>query len=89
MNTLLTKIGDTLNHISLTLTQWILLSMAGVIGALTVALRLQGSALHKAQVQLLEEHLDVVTSTDDKAVASSRANFQQAYKAYITAKRGQ
>jgi len=70
----------------LTVTQWVLLAMATAISGLVAALELQGSRLHWAQIQLLEQNLQVVDSSDDKAMLDARNRFHEAYKAYVRAK---
>lgn len=82
MSTLLTKVGSFFSSISLNLTQWVILSMATVIGGLLAALSLQGSRLHKAQVQLLEQHLQGVSDGDDAGIKTSRDRFTAALNAY-------
>jgi len=83
---MLSKLEGIINGISLTLTQWILLAMAGIIGMLLVALKLQGSKLHKAQVQILTQHLHTVDMGDENAVKTSRDRFNKAYQEYKDAK---
>ena len=73
-------------NIKLSLTQIALLLLTGLVGILVVALRLQGSALHKTQRDLLAARLDLAVSNDLKNVADLRRAFEAADKAYQEAK---
>jgi hypothetical protein len=87
MNNLLDKIGSHLSSLSLSLTQWALLSLSAIIGILLVVLKLQGSKLHAAQVTILEQHLASQDEKNASAVQSARDRFNQAYQEYKKAKR--
>lgn len=78
----MSKLLSVFNSISLTLTQWVILTMAAVISGLVFALRLQGSKLHKAQVELLEQHIRTVDAKDDEAVNVARKRFLKAYNKF-------
>lgn len=71
-----------LKNLQLTLTQWLMLSMAVVIGVLVVVLRLQGSRLHKAQVDLLRAHYGTQVGKQDEVTAASKKRFDKALGAY-------
>jgi len=87
MTTLLDKIGAHLASLSLSLTQWVILSLSAIIGVLLVTLKLQGSKLHAAQVMLLEQHLASQDEKNADAVKSSKDKFNQAYQEYLRAKK--
>lgn len=74
-----------LNNKVLSASQWLLLSMAGAIGILVVALRAQRTALHKAQVDLLRTSVELDTAQDDEKVARAQAAFLKALKEYHNA----
>lgn len=78
-----------INKLQLSLVQWVMLSLAALVGMLVVALKLQGSALHKAQVQLLEQHIKTIDSSDDQSVKTARDAFSKALYTYHSAKRGE
>lgn len=86
----MSKLLSVFGSIRLTLTQWVLISMATMIGGLVLALRLQGSRLHKAQVELLGQHLDGVLDKDFTSIDISADRYARASQAYKEAKkRGQ
>ena len=78
MSTILTY----LSTLKLSVQQWIILSGATLIGALVVALELQGTRLHKAQVDLLEANLRSKLSVDDSNVQAAQAAFDKALAEY-------
>jgi hypothetical protein len=75
-----------LSDLKLSLSQWLLLLLATCVGGLVVALKLQGSQLHKAQVELLSSRVKQTTDVDNEARKEVLDTFQAAYKAYIGAK---
>lgn len=75
-----------LKGIKLSLTQYALLTMALIIGGLVAALKLQGSKLHKAQVTILDQHVQSQDLADSAKVAASSKRFSDAYGAYMRAK---
>lgn len=76
-----------LSTIKLTVTQWLLIMMAGTIGVLVVALRLQGSKLHKAQVTILTTNLNNSIKQSEAKTAEASHRFDKAYQAYRFAKK--
>lgn len=74
----MSKVLDFLGNLHLSLLQWLLLSASTVIGGLVIALKAQGSRLHKAQVQLLS----IQYST---AIVKQDADVEKAKEAYRTA----
>jgi hypothetical protein len=81
----LDKLLGYLDKLQLTFTQWAMLAMAVTIGALVGLLRLQGSRLHRLQVQVLEEHVRTISSQDDTAVQEARSRFNKALQDYRSA----
>lgn len=75
-----------LSSIKLTLIQWTVLVLAGVIGFLVIKLRLQGSTLHAAQVALLKVQYDAAMATQDASVAQAQADYNQALSEYQAGK---
>ena len=71
-----------LQNLKLSLTQWLLLTAATIIGGLCVALRLQGTRLHYYKIKALEEHYDGIDKDDDKAVKAAHDRFQKALDEY-------
>ncbi len=84
----MTALLGMLKGIKLSVTEWLLISMATLIGGLVVALRLQGSRLHKAQVDVLQSHVQAQDSQDDAAVAAANRRFLPAYTSYLNAHKG-
>jgi len=76
-----------LSNIKLSLSQWLLLLLATCVGGLVTALQLQGSQLHKVQVELLSSRVKQTTDTDNAARTEVLNTFQTAYKSYIEANR--
>jgi len=76
-----------LSNIKLSLSQWLLLLLATCVGGLVAALQLQGSQLHKVQVELLSSRVKQTTDTDNAARTEVLNTFQTAYKSYIEANR--
>lgn len=74
-----------ISKLQLTLTQWVILGVAVVISGLVGALKIQGGRLHKAQIQLLESHMQAVNQADDAAIKVARDRFNQALQAYRNA----
>lgn len=76
------KIYTFMQSIKLTLTQWVIVSLAATVGLLVAALRLQGSRLHYAQLQLLEANYNAQDQTDDEAVAKAKEAYKKALDSY-------
>lgn len=79
------KLRSVLSGLTLTLSQWLALTAAAAVGALVVALRVQGSRLHRTQVKLLESQLGNQAQTDQERVDQSRERFSQALRDYTGA----
>lgn len=71
-----------LKNLRLSLSQWTIVTLAGVVGALVLKLELQGGTVHKLQVQLLEQTTKTTLNADDAAVAAAKTKFQQEKAAY-------
>jgi hypothetical protein len=78
LNTLITKAKS----ISLSLYDYGLLSIALLIGGLVVALKVQGSRLHAAQVALLAARLDAQIVSDDKSISKAMDDYNKAFNDY-------
>jgi hypothetical protein len=76
-----------LHNTKLTLTQIGLGAIASLIGFLVVALELKGSALHKAQVQLLQARVQATDLQDGANIAKAREVFNNALNEYKGAKK--
>ena len=72
-----------LKNLKLSITQWLGVTAAAVIGFLVLALKLQGSKLHKAKVDLLKERLDRKIDEKTKKVRAARKKFQDAMDDYL------
>lgn len=71
-----------LSNLKLSLQQYIYFTVALVVGGLVVALRVQGSKLHKAQVQVLQFHYGATMDQQDGKVEASRERYLKALEAY-------
>jgi purine-cytosine permease-like protein len=81
MSSILTFLGN----LRLTVEQWLLLCLSAAMGALVVAFELQGSKLHKTQVELLRAQFGNAMSLQDSKVGSAKQAFEDALEAYIKA----
>lgn len=77
---------DILKGIKLTIVQWLSIMAVVVIGGLVAALKLQGSRLHKAKVDLLKERLDRKIDERGKKVKVARKKFLEAMDEYRRSK---
>jgi hypothetical protein len=78
MGTLLAYLKD----FKLSITQWLLLSMAAVIAGLVGLLRLQGSRFHNTQVQLLHQQFRQAMDQQDQRVDAAKDRFEKALQEY-------
>jgi uncharacterized membrane protein len=67
---------------------YLLGALAAIIGILVLMLRGKGTALHRAQIQLLSLRLATTSEQDAEAVKKARDAFTQAHNAYLRAKGG-
>lgn len=77
------KALEFLDKLQLSFMQWVLLTGAAVIGGLVYALRLQGSRLHRAQVDLLHERVNNTNEKDQESVKAARDRFNKSLSDYI------
>jgi hypothetical protein len=78
----MTTILNWLGSIKVTLSQVAVGVMAGLIGVLVILLKVQGSRLHKAQVQLLEQSFHSTMDQQDAKVDAAKAAFHAAKTSY-------
>lgn len=78
MNTVLSY----LSNLKLTLTQYILLTEAAIIGLLVLVLRAKGSELHKAQLDALEANYLVLKDAQDTKTSAAQKAYFNALKEY-------
>lgn len=71
-----------LSSIKLSITQWIMISLAGIIGALVIALKIQGGRLHASQVSLLTQGLNAAIDAEDGNIGKAKDRLALAKKAY-------
>lgn len=71
-----------LKTIKLSLAQYAALVAATLIGGLVLALKLQGSRLHAAQLQLLQIHVNSSLEKPQEVVDKARERYNQAMTAY-------
>ena len=82
---MITAIIAFIKGLQLTLTQWLVVGVAAAIAAAVEAFRLQGQALHKAQVQLLEQNIKLREGQDQTATVDAVYKYHQALAAYYQA----
>lgn len=69
-----------MKNIALTVTQWIIVILAGLVGVLAVAFKLQGNALKSAKLKLLEKDLDIAMAKDASNIAVKKKKLREAKK---------
>ena len=67
-----------LKGLTLTITQWAMVTLLAIIAFLAAALKLRGSELHKAKVSLLKAQMDAETKEGEQKIASAREAYQKA-----------
>lgn len=82
---MLNSVFNYLKDLKLSLESYSALSLAAFAGFLLIALRLQGSKLHLAQVKLLQATIESQQDAEDARVASLRSAFNKALAAYRNA----
>ena len=70
-----------------TLKNYLLVGLAACLRVLWLMFRAKGSALHKAQLDLLSSLLDKQNEADSKAISQARKAYEASLKAYNDAKR--
>lgn len=73
---------ELLSKIKMTLGQWLGLLAASIIGVLVLALKLQGSRLHKAKIDLLREQVHGNMEKNAAATEAARKRYQEALDEY-------
>lgn len=81
----MTTILSLLRNLKLTLVEWLALSLAVAFGGLVAALKVQGSRLHAAQVELLQQRLQAREQQDAKDSTAALAVYQKERDAYVDA----
>lgn len=66
MTVILSKVLAYLDGLRLSLSQWLLVLCAAIIGGLAIKLRLQGQALHRARVALLSQSINMAQTSEDE-----------------------
>ena len=66
-----------MKKIVLTLSQWIIVSLAAVVGVLAVALKLQGNKLKDARVKLLEKDLEIAIEKDERNIQAKKKKLRE------------
>jgi hypothetical protein len=74
-----------LRSFKLTLVQWGAVTGAAIIAVLVAALRIQGSRLHKAQVDLLDAKLKAKADKLAEVTKTDKEAYQNALKSFIQA----
>jgi hypothetical protein len=71
-----------ITNIKLTVTQWVMVCMATVIAVLVTICKIQGSSLHKAQVDLLRATFGAAMTKQDAIVDAARKSYLDALAEY-------
>jgi uncharacterized protein GlcG (DUF336 family) len=67
-----------LKDLSLTIGQWITITLLAIVGALMALLKVRGAELHRAKVDLLKAQLDAQTKEDDQKIATAKEAYEKA-----------
>lgn len=78
---MLSSISMFLSQVKLTLTQYLLLTAAVVIGVLLLVIRTKNRQLHDARVELLSKTFDIEQERADRRISSAKARYLAARKA--------
>jgi len=62
--------------------EYLLVGLAAMVGLLVAALKLQGSRLHKAQVQLLDQKFDAQSKAAQAKVDATKMDYLKQLQAY-------
>jgi hypothetical protein len=82
MSTIVTKALAYIDGIKLTITQFLLVTLAAIIGIMAIKLRIQGAALHKARVTLLSQGINLAQTSEDSNLEHLRELLNQALLEY-------
>lgn len=69
-----------MKKVALTLSQWLIISLAAVAGVLAVILKLQGDRLKDARVKLLEKDLEIAIQKDEQNIQVKKKKLREAKK---------
>ena len=75
-----------LSSLKLTLEQWLLLLSAATIGVLVVMMRLQGSRLHKAQLDALNAQILLADASEETKIAALKQKLAASLEVYNASK---
>lgn len=76
-----------LSNLRLSLSQWLLVTLASIVGGLVVALRVQGGALHRAQLAALKANMDSMVAIAHKDTIDAVVAYHEAKEEYDHAKK--
>lgn len=85
---MISQVLNMIRTLKLSITQWVILSLAAVIGYLLIRLSLQDRALKRTETALLASHIASQVVEDDKAVSNATLTFTEALNAYLKAQGG-
>lgn len=71
-----------MDNIKLTLTQWLLVVVSAACGVLVLLFKLQGSKLHKARIDLLNEQIKRTNEKQENHISSLKKKFKKSLKEY-------
>lgn len=82
---ILSKVIGFLNNVKLSFTQWLGFLGATLIGVLVIALRIQGSRLHRAQIKLLDQDWKAKEANASELTDLARERYRAAVYDYLQA----
>lgn len=69
-----------MKKIALTLSQWVIISLAAIVGVLAVAFKIQGDKLKQAKLKLLEKDLEIAIEKDAENIKEKKRKLKEAKK---------
>lgn len=69
-----------MKKIALTLSQWVIISLAAIVGVLAVAFKIQGDKLKQAKLKLLEKDLEIAIAKDEENIKEKKRKLKEAKK---------
>lgn len=79
------KLLRILDSVQLNLTEWFIVGLAATVAGLVAALKLQGSRLHKAQLELLDHRFAVTDERTQTAADNAKLAYMKARNDYKNA----
>lgn len=73
-------------NLRLSLSQWLIITLGVLCGVLVTALKLQGSRLHKAQIEALSAKIDLTNGREEDKIKALQDKFDREVYSYENSK---